>query len=354
MRVAIIGAGLVGRILAWRLNELRQNINITLIDQHDRNFVGTGLVAAAMVAPYTEAISTEAITQKLGEQSYLLWKKWLPELEAQTSHSIGFNQKGTLVVAHTQDTADFKRFKIKSDAMIAEQNVQTINHAHLANLEPQLAENFKHALYFNNEGVIDNQALYPALNYYFEQQENITLIENTKINQLNKLNKNGKLQGFDQPFDWVFDCRGNGAKSDLKDFRSVRGEIARVYAPEVNISRAVRLIHPRYPLYIAPRQNHEYIIGATQIESDDDKPVTVRSGLELLSALYSLHQGFAEAQILQLQVGLRPTFTNNQPRIDYDNKLIRINGLYRHGYLFTPTLINELTKNFISHNEQLS
>ena len=124
MRVAIIGAGLVGRILAWRLNESHQGFNITLIDQHDRDFVGTGLIAAAMVAPYTEAISTEAVTQKLGVKSYQLWQKWLPELEAQTSSSIAFNQKGTIVVAHSQDTADFKRFTIKAEAMIAPENMQ--------------------------------------------------------------------------------------------------------------------------------------------------------------------------------------------------------------------------------------
>ncbi len=350
MRVAIIGAGLVGRILAWRLNELRQGFKISLIDQHDRNFVGTGLVAAAMVSPFTEAISTEAVTQALGVKSYLLWRKWLPELAAQTASSITFNQKGTIVVAHPQDQADFKRFKIKADAMIAADKMRSINQATLEALEPQLTENFNHALYFSNEGVIDNQALYTALNQYFDQQENISLIENTKIDQLTN---DGTLKGFDQSFDWVFDCRGNGASADLKDFRSVRGEIARVYAPEVTISRAVRLIHPRYPLYIAPRQNHEYIIGATQIESDNDKPVTVRSGLELLSALYSLHQGFSEAQILQLQVGLRPTFSNNQPRIEYDNKLIRINGLYRHGYLFTPTIINDLIDTLFN-NENLT
>jgi glycine oxidase len=351
MRIAIIGAGLVGRILAWRLNHLQQGIKITLIDQYDRHFVGTGLIAAAMVAPYTETISTEVITQELGVKSYQLWKKWLPELEVETASSINFNQKGTIVVAHSQDASDFQRFKIKADSIIATKNMQRVNQVKLKALEPQLADNFNHGLYFSNEGVIDNQALYRALNQYFEQQKNITLVENTKVETINN---NGALKGFDQTFDWVFDCRGNGAKADLKDFRSVRGELARVYAPEVTISRAVRLIHPRYPLYIAPRQNHEYIIGATQIESDDDKPVTVRSGLELLSALYSLHQGFSEAQILQFQVGLRPTFTNNQPRIEYDNKLIRINGLYRHGYLFSPTLINELINDFVSNNEHFA
>ncbi|MEE9444657.1 MAG: FAD-dependent oxidoreductase [Cocleimonas sp.] len=346
MKVAIIGTGLVGRILAWRLNEhsTTQNlsIEITLIDQHDRNFVGTGLIAAAMVAPFTEAVSTEAITQELGVKSYHLWEQWLPELEAQTESSITFNQKGSLVVTHAADEAVYQRFHIKSKAVLTgtiTDKMQSVDKTGLKKLEPELAQNFSKGLYFPNEGVIDNQALYPALNRYFEQANNITVVENTRIEGIKNT---GKVTGFNDTFDTVFDCRGNGAKADLKDFRSVRGEVARVYAPEVNFTRAIRLIHPRYPLYIAPRKNHEYVIGATQIESDDDSPVTVRSGLELLSALYSLHKGFGEANILQLQTGLRPTFIDNNPRIESNNKLICINGLYRHGYLFTPTLIDDL------------
>jgi len=352
MNIAIIGAGLVGRILAWRLNEHfadhSRPLNITLIDQHDRHFVGTGLIAAAMVAPFTEAVSTEAKTQKLGETSFALWKTWLPKLEAQTKISIEFNQKGSIVVAHAADQAVFQRFQIKANAMLESDKMRMIEQDALRQLEPELAQNFSAGLYFAGEGVVDNQALYLALNAYFEQAENIHFIEN---NMIEHFDNSGKIKEINKNFDHIFDCRGNGAKVDLDNFRSVRGEVARVYAPEVNFSHAIRLIHPRYPLYIAPRKNHEYIIGATQIESDDDSPVTVRSGLELLSALYSLHEGFSEANILALQVGLRPTFINNQPAIKRDNKLTRINGLYRHGYLFTPALIDQLIKEHYDSSE---
>ena len=62
-------------------------------------------------------------------------------------------------------------------------------------------------------------------------------------------------------YDWVIDCRGYGAKAawnrpSESQLRGIRGEVARVYAPEVELSRPVRLLHPRYPLYIAPKENH--------------------------------------------------------------------------------------------------
>ncbi len=344
-KIAIIGAGLVGRILAWRLNQHNKNVKIFLIDQYDRDHVGTGLIAAAMVAPYTEAVTTDAETYELGVKSFNLWQQWLPELEAQTGHDISFNQQGSLVISHAQDEPDFRRFQIKANAVVPTEKMQILDKQALQNIEPELAHGFNKGLYFPDEGVIDNHALYLALNDYFEDAKNIRIIENTFIENVKNDGTVGNIQ---EKFDKVFDCRGNGAKPDLKEFRSVRGEVARVQAPEVDIKRAIRLIHPRYPLYISPRKNHEYVIGATQIESEDDSPVTIRSGLELLSALYSLHQGFGEAHILKLLVGLRPTFKDNKPRIETDKQLTRINGLYRHGYLFSPTLIDTLIKTSMS------
>lgn len=360
MDIAIIGAGLVGRLLAWRLNEhhtktasVGAHLAITLIDQHERSHFGTGLVAAAMVAPYTEAVSTEAITQNIGERSYQLWPKWLAQLEAKTGVSVDFNQRGTLVVSHAQDDPDWQRFHLKAQIVVDASQMQQLGRRELEALEPELINNFSKALYFAKEGVISNPDLYPALEQYLVQSENVTWLEKTycaAISTDGNIACAGKDFG---AFDRVFDCRGNGANADLKQFRSVRGEVIRVRAPEVNITRAVRLMHPRFPLYIAPRSNHEYIIGATQIESDADTPVTVRSGLELLSALYSLHPGFGEAQIIGMHVGLRPTFMNNLPQIEVDHKVVRINGLYRHGYLFAPALVTDLISHLAGHGSDI-
>jgi glycine oxidase len=353
MKIAIIGAGLAGRVLAWRLNECNQDMEITLIDQHDRHHKGTGLVAAAMIAPFTEAATTEAITQHLGVRSYELWAKWLVELESTTHQKVSFNQQGTLVVSHTQDDASWQRFQMKANAMIAEEHVQALDQQNLHKLEPELAHNFSKGLFFPEEGVINNQTLYPALNDYFDQSSAIEWHESLEIN-LDESANYGIIDGFnDCVFDYVFDCRGNGARADLTQLRSVRGEVVSVYAPEVNFTRAIRLMHPRYPLYIAPRGDHHYIIGATQLENDNDGPITIRSGLELLSALYSLHPGFGEAQIIDMLSGLRPTFNNNLPEVFQQGRLVRINGLYRHGYLFAPALINDLITQLFREQEDV-
>jgi len=142
-------------------------------------------------------------------------------------------------------------------------------------------------------------------------------------------------------FDHIIDSRGFGASGDIKGLRGVRGEVIRVHAPEVNISRPVRLMHPRYKLYISPRPNHVYVIGATQIESEDEGHVTVRSSLELLSALYAVHTGFAEARIIEQEARCRPAFSDNLPQITQQAKVLEINGLFRHGYLLAPAVIGQ-------------
>jgi glycine oxidase len=149
----------------------------------------------------------------------------------------------------------------------------------------------------------------------------------------------------DHGFDWVIDCRGLGAKSSWSNthnpLRGVRGEVIRVHAPEVKLQRPTRLIHPRYPIYIAPKENDLYVIGATEIESEDLSPVSVRSSMELLSAAYSVHSGFAEARILESATQCRPTLKNNLPEICVPRAgIMQINGLYRHGYLIAPAVMD--------------
>src|SRR6202042_3846554 len=129
------------------------------------------------------------------------------------------------------------------------------------------------------------------------------------------------------------------------ELRGVKGEMIIVESSEIELSRPVRLIHPRWPLYIIPRANHQFMIGATSIEAED-RGVSVRSALELLSAAYAVHPAFAEARILEFGSGLRPAYPDNLPRIAVNNDKIAVNGLYRHGFLLAPALA-ELTLGYV-------
>ena len=121
--------------------------------------------------------------------------------------------------------------------------------------------------------------------------------------------------------------------------RGVRGEVIRLHAPQVTLARPTRLVHPRYSIYIAPKEDHLFVIGATEIESNDTSPVSVRSTLELLSAAYTVHSGFAEARVVEMNTQCRPTLPDNLPAIRRcAPRVLQLNGLYRHGFMIAPAV----------------
>ncbi len=114
--------------------------------------------------------------------------------------------------------------------------------------------------------------------------------------------------------------------------------MAVVRSRDVTLTRPVRLLHPRFGLYVVPWSDHCYMVGATVIERDDAGPVTLRSALDLLGTAYALHPGFGEAEILELSAGVRPAFPDNVPRIIARGRRLLVNGAHRHGYLLAPVM----------------
>ena len=120
----------------------------------------------------------------------------------------------------------------------------------------------------------------------------------------------------------MIDCRGLSARDEQPELRGVKGEMIIVETSEVELSRPVRLIHPRWPLYVIPRGDNKFMLGATSIEAEDTG-VSVRSALELLGAAYAVHPAFAEARIVEFGSGLRPAYPDNLPRITVDKNRSR-------------------------------
>jgi len=104
------------------------------------------------------------------------------------------------------------------------------------------------------------------------------------------------------------------------------------------LQRPVRLLHPRIPLYIVPRGDGIYMLGATQAEASTRSRATARSVLELLTAAYALHSAFGEVELVEIGVDARPAFADNLPRIRRRGSTVFLNGLFRHGFLLAPAM----------------
>src|SRR3546814_6688322 len=77
--------------------------------------------------------------------------------------------------------------------------------------------------------------------------------------------------------DVTVDCRGLAARDRLAELRGVRGEMLVLRSREVTLTRPVRLLHPRIPVYLVPRGEGRTMVGATMIESASRSPVSARS-----------------------------------------------------------------------------
>lgn len=342
LHVGIAGAGLAGRSLAWRL--ARAGCRVSLFDARQRGDLATASqTAAAMLSPLAELAVSDDEVFALGQRSMQLWPQWIGELAGESAAaSVYFRQQGTLVVAHTPDKASLEQFSRQLHHKLpatSQAQVQRLDAAALAQLEPALAGRFGGGLYLEGEGQLANDQWMAALGLELDrlgvQWHEGQSVENIDSQRI-------VCAGQIHSFDTTVDARGTGSKSAWPQLRGVRGEVLRVHCVGVQLQRPVRLMHPRYQLYVAPRPGNEFVVGATELESEDDGPVTVRSVLELASALYSLHPAFGEARVLRMSAALRPALDDHRPAIALRDGVWHLNGLYRHGYLCAPALVDDL------------
>jgi glycine oxidase len=310
----VIGAGIAG---AWQALLFAQaGYPVTLHERSDQAMMlSTSHWAGGMLAPYCESEVCEPIISRLGLRALDLWRRELPDTP--------FN--GSLVVAHARDRADFERFARLTTGH------RRLDAQGVSEIEPSLEGRFREGLFYADEGHVEPRQILPELH------ARITAAGGTV-----KFNSEPDLE---ETCGIVIDCRGLAARDTQSELRGVKGEIILIETDEVELSRPVRLVHPRWPLYVIPRGGNRFMLGATSIESEDNG-VSVRSALELLGAAYAVHPAFAEARIVEFGSGLRPAYPDNLPRIAVHNDKIAVNGLYRHGFLLAPALA-ELTLGYV-------
>ncbi len=334
--IGIAGAGLLGRLIAWRL--LRQGHKVTLFDKGPaQGAQAAAWTAAGMVSPLSEAVVSDRFIYDMGLYALRQWPKWIKQLPAQRYPL--WQLDGSLVVAHPQDETELTQFyrdlqHVTGDA----QGCQWLARPAISTLEPDLSDRFQRGLLLEDEGHLDNRTLISALGNALQELGGQCIFNCEAEPESGLIHTQSGPHRFDQ----VIDCRGMGAKSDLTQLRGVRGEVLRVQTRELVLNRPVRLMHPRYQLYVVPKPDHHFVIGATQIESEDLSPMSLQSALELGSALYTLAPAFAEARIVEQSVNLRPTLPDNNPLIVVEDHLLRVNGLYRHGYLLAPAVVDQV------------
>jgi len=311
MRILVKGAGVAGLATAWQL--YRHGFDVTITDRAPKVASGASGLAGGMLAPWCERESAEEPVLTLGRTAADWWEAALP------GH---VHRKGTLVVAAGRDAGELDRFAGRTSGW------EWLDAEGIAALEPDLAGRFQKALFFRQEAHLDPRLALSAL---------AAGLEEARMRFF--LGARDKAS-----YDRVIDCTGAARIGHLPALRGVRGEMLHLETGEIRLSRPVRLLHPRHPLYIVPRDGNRFMVGATMIESGDEGPVTARSLMELLNAAYALHPAFGEARVMETGAGIRPAYPDNLPRVTEDGETIHVNGLYRHGFLLAPAMAGEVAR----------
>jgi len=308
--VTVIGAGVAGLCAAYALS--CAGLTPRLIDRSGAPGAhGCSWWAGGMLAPFCEGAQSEPAIVAHGQAAAAFWS----EVTAVT-------QRGTLVVALQRDLGELDRFSRRTSGHSRVTDI--------AALEPELAHHSA-ALFYEGEAHLNPRRALSDLT-------RALIARGVRIEQAEAAPE--EIAG---P---VIDARGMAA--GLPGLRAVRGEMLVLRAPDIHLSRPVRLLHPRHPLYIVPRGDGVFMLGATQVESADRRGVSARSVLELLSAAYALDARLAEAEVLETGADLRPAFADNVPRVvvrasPSNHPVLHLNGLFRHGYLMAPALARQAT-----------
>ena len=335
LSIGVAGAGLAGRLFAWALTRAGHQVEVFEAGPGpEPRFDGQGAAAfsaAGMLSPLAELDGAAPEVAALGFESLRLW----PLIAAPLGQPIGVQINGSLLLAHRQDLGAAERVlaRLRVSGFAP---AKTLSEAALAALEPTLLRGLR-GWRLPGEGFINPLEAMAALHGDAKARWHwrcpVSDVEPRRLTL---------ADGSTQQFDCVIDARGLGAKPLLPALRGVRGEVITLRLSAHGLTRPVRLLHPRHRVYLVPRTKDQLVLGASEIESEDRSPVSLQSAVELMAAAHSVMPALAEARIERLDVNLRPASADNRPLAQAQPGLLQLNGLYRHGWLLAPALVQEL------------
>jgi len=339
--VAIIGAGVIGLAIAWRLAQRGAKVTV-----FDRGAAGSGAshAAAGMLAAHLEAEPREENLVALNRASQQLWPSFAAELEAASGMVVDLRTEGTLLLGLTGD--DQSRLK----HVLAFQKslglpLEWLTTAEVRRREPHLTPTISGAIFSPQDHQVDNRAVAAALRAA-TLKTSVTLRENTPVERI--VTSDNRVIGVgiaDEtlPADIVILAAGAWSRAiaglptaSLPPVRPVKGQmLALRMDPQAPLLRHVVWAPGAY---LVPRKDGRLLIGATVEEKGFDPNLTAGGQLALLEATWRALPGIEELPIHEMWVGFRPGSRDDAPIIGESSLpgLIYATGHYRNGILLTP------------------
>lgn len=337
MKVVIIGAGVAGLSIGWRLQQAGAEVTILERAEPGR---GATWASAGMIAATAELGHEDGPESEFAHRSSSLWPIFAAEIEQATGVAIHYAQTGALIAA--RDETQVQALK----GSLAENTGASWLETHEAlAMEPMLAPDIRGAVWAPGEAFVDNRALGRALTHAFTKAGG-TLSRTEPATEL--IADGGRAVAVRSPFaryeaDAFIIAAGAwsgqlfGLPPELTKVKPVKGEMLALEQP-AGSQLPGHLVWGN-GIYLVPRRS-QLLIGATVAEAGFDTSVTDSARDYLRKRADALLPALATWAEADHWAGLRPGSPDGLPMVGLTSVegLYAATGQYRNGILFAPAI----------------
>ncbi|TDV40785.1 glycine oxidase ThiO [Actinophytocola oryzae] len=328
MNVVVVGGGVIGLSVAWRLSSEHE---VTLVDPRPAG--GASWVAGGMLAPVTEAWPGEEDLLELGSASLASWPGFAADL------GLDLDTRGTIVAA--ADGADAGQLDTLAEFLAGRgREVERLSGRELRRVEPSLGPNVRSGLIVPGDLAVDNRELLRLLSSR-AHEAGVEFIGEAAASVTSGV---VELASSTLRCDLAVIAAGawSGALHPALAgaVRPVKGEILRLRARQNALpppTHTVRAMVESRAVYLVPRAGDELVVGATQYEAGFDEEVTAGGVRDLLNLAERVVPGVVEYTLTECAAGLRAGSRDNLPLIgSLGPGVVVAAGHHRNGLLLAP------------------
>ncbi len=333
MNIVIIGAGVAGLGIGWRLQQVGCRV---IILERAQPAMGASWAAAGMLAVTAELEDAAPPERALALRAHDLWPAFAAELEEASGRAVFLSSRGALLLA--RDAAELEAMRPRAEGDLA-----IMGPVEARSLVPLLGPTVG-GLWSPHEAHVDNRALGEALTIAFLKAGGV-IYPNEPAVRFEA--HGGRVTGVQSPYrryqaDAVLIAAG--AWTGLLDaipIEPVKGEMIALTPPD-----PAMLPDPVVwgeDVYCVPRHGR-LLIGATVEEAGFDTGPTRAARDQLWSRAAKLMPAVADWTLADHWAGLRPKSPDGLPLLGpaRDAGLFVAGGQYRNGILFAPAIAQDM------------
>ena len=348
-KFAIIGGGVIGLAIGWRLATAGRSVTILERGEAGR---AASWAAAGMLAAGSEVEPGESALFELLKRSQSLWPRFADELRSASGIDVELRTEGTISVALTHDELGRLRQTYALQQRLGVEAVW-LSRDEALEREPCLNPKLAGAVVVPGDHQVENRLVVEALKVAFVRAGG-RLIEN--VGEAAVKVTSGRVvgvaaSGISYPADivvvaagaWTPDVRGL-PQIARPPVRPVKGQmLALAQDPAAPILKHVLWTQRAY---LVPRNDGRLLVGATTEERGFDTRLTAGGMLSLLESAWRALPGIEELPIVESWAGLRPGSRDDAPILGKTSVdgLILATGHHRNGILLAPITADAISK----------